>query len=120
MIIATNVLADENPEWDTNPGNTTTDRVFLLSIREVNQYFSSDEARKCSPTVYAKAQGAYTSESIKTASGDAVCWWWLRSPGYSQSRAAYVRSTGSPVCYGYDVRSGHDCVRPALWINLDP
>ena len=129
QIQNTTVSADKNPEYNTNPGNATTDKVFLLSINEVEKYFNSDEARKCAPTAYAKAQGAYTSDSYKTASGAATCWWWLRSPGLSQYSAASVRYDGSVNYRGYDVGSVNyggdyvdgdsDAVRPALWINLD-
>ena len=119
QIQNTTVSADKNPEYNTNPGNATTDKVFLLSINEVEKYFNSDEARKCAPTAYAKAQGAYTSDSYKTASGAATCWWWLRSPGFTQSCAASVRYDGSVNYRGYDVDRAHGAVRPALWINLD-
>ncbi len=119
QIQNTTVSADKNPEYNTNPGNATTDKVFLLSINEVEKYFNSDEARKCAPTAYAKAQGAYTSDSYKTASGAATCWWWLRSPGHNQSYAAYVSYDGSVYYYGIPVNHALDAVRPALWINLD-
>jgi tetratricopeptide (TPR) repeat protein len=119
QIQNTTVSADKNPEYNTNPGNATTDKVFLLSINEVEKYFNSDEARKCAPTAYAKAQGAYTSDIYKTASGAATCWWWLRSPGTGQSLAAYVSNGGSVSCSGYTVNYDFDAVRPALWINLD-
>ena len=119
QIQNTTVSADKNPEYNTNPGNATTDKVFLLSINEVEKYFNSDEARKCAPTAYAKAQGAYTSDSYKTASGAATCWWWLRSPGGAQNRAASVNNGGSVLYHGYAVHNGSGAVRPALWINLD-
>ena len=119
QIQNTTVSADKNPEYNTNPGNATTDKVFLLSINEVEKYFNSDEARKCAPTAYAKAQGAYTSDSYKTASGAATCWWWLRSPGPYQDRAAHVRNDGSVYYSGHPVSDDADAVRPALWINLD-
>lgn len=119
QIQNTTVSADKNPEYNTNPGNATTDKVFLLSINEVEKYFNSDEARKCAPTAYAKAQGAYTSDIYKTASGAATCWWWLRSPGDIQYNPASVNHDGSVYYLGYFVSYAHDAVRPALWINLD-
>lgn len=119
QIQNTTVSADKNPEYNTNPGNATTDKVFLLSINEVEKYFNSDEARKCAPTAYAKAQGAYTSDIYKTASGAATCWWWLRSPGDNQSTAANVYNDGSVDYTGNYVLYVNDAVRPALWINLD-
>ena len=119
QIQNTTVSADKNPEYNTNPGNATTDKVFLLSINEVEKYFNSDEARKCAPTAYAKAQGAYTSDSYKTASGAATCWWWLRSPGLHQNYAANVNTDGSVRYRGNYVSYDNYAVRPALWINLD-
>lgn len=119
QIQNTTVSADKNPEYNTNPGNATTDKVFLLSINEVEKYFNSDEARKCAPTAYAKAQGAYTSDIYKTASGAATCWWWLRSPGCNQFNAASVLIYGSVYYRGSIVYTDNDAVRPALWINLD-
>ena len=121
QIQNTNVSADKNPNYSTNPGNATTDKVFLLSINEVEKYFTNDEARKCAPTAYAKAQGTYTSDNYKTASGEATCWWWLRSPSFDQDRAALVNIDGSVGFDGLAVNYDYDyvCVRPALWINLD-
>ena len=117
-IMQTNVTADKNPERSTNPGNSTKDNVFLLSITEAGKYFSDADARRCAPTAYAIVQGAWTSNSYKTASGEAACWWWLRSPGGTQYYAADVSDGGSVYCGGRYVYRDFVCVRPALWINL--
>lgn len=119
QIQNTTVSADNNPQYSTNPGNATTDKVFLLSINEVEKYFNSDEARKCAPTAYAKAQGASTNDTCKTPSGAATCWWWLRSPGDDQSSAAYVYFGGDVFELGNYVFSGLNAVRPAMWITID-
>ncbi len=116
-VAETSVSADKNPEYDTNPGNNTTDNVFLLSINEVNKYFSSDSARQCAPTDYAIAQGAYANSDYKV-DGKAACVWWLRSPGSNQRIAAFVNLDGAIYCWGNKVSSDNDCVRPALWINV--
>ena len=118
MIADTNVSADNNPEYSTNPGNAMTDKVFLLSIDEVNRYFGSDEARKCVPTAYAIANGAWTSDTY-TKGDAATCWWWLRSPGDAQDCAAGVDGDGSVYYSGSGVINDTGGVRPALWINLD-
>ena len=117
MIPTVTVSADKNPRYGTDPGNATQDKVFLLSITEANKYFSSDEARKCAPTAYAKAQRAYTNNSYKTAAGAATCGWWLRSPGNRQLDAAYVHNVGS-IDGDDGVGVDYIAVRPALWINL--
>ena len=119
QIQNTTVSADNNPQYSTNPGNATTDKVFLLSINEVEKYFNSNEARKCAPTAYAEAQGVWTSDTYKTPSGAATCWWWLRSPGSNQDEAAGVYVDGSVCEYGRNVNHVHGAVRPAMWITID-
>lgn len=117
MIQSTTVTADEKPSYFTSPGNNTTDKIFLLSIKEVNEYFSSDEARKCAPTKYAEAKGVWTS-IIDSAGGKATCQWWLRSPGYNSNLAAYVNYNSSVSSNGDNVSYEGFGVCPALWINL--
>ena len=114
MIPTVTVSADKNPNYSTNPGNATQDQVFLLSITEVNKYFSADGARQCKPTDYADANGAYVN------SDNGNCWWWLRSPGIIQTDAAGVRSDGGGGEIGDHVDDDRNAVRPALWIDLNP
>ena len=110
-IVATTLTNADNPEYGTEGGNNTTDKVFLLSINEAKQYFASDTARKITATAYAKAQGAYTS------SIDAISRWWVRWPGSASPHVAYVTNVGTVGSYVYgDFLSA---VRPALWINLE-
>ena len=116
-ILSSTVTADKNPDYDTSPGNNTTDKVFLLSITEVNSYFDDISSRECQGTVYCYAQGAYKDDNGN-------CWWWLRSPGYSSYKAAAVRSSGFVSSDHLIYRKGgfvsiDNCaVRPALWISL--
>jgi hypothetical protein len=117
MIPTVTVTADKNPTYGTDPGSNTNDKVFLLSITEVNKYFSSDKARICGATDYAEAQGAYTS-TFDSAGGKAACWWWLRSPGNISSLAAYVDPYVDVDGYGNNVNRSNYAVRPALWIDL--
>ena len=113
QIITSKVTADRNPDYSTDPGKDTTDKVFLLSITEANKYFSTDAERQCIPTAYAKAKGCYVNSDKNT------CWWWLRSPGYNSYYTSGVLTVGSVGCHGNHVNTGDDAVRPALWINLD-
>ena len=114
-ILTVTVSADSNPSYRTNPGNATKDQIFLLSITEAEKYFSYGSARECQPTAYAKAQGAWTSSS-GTYAGN--CWWWLRSPGWSQNNAACVSYVVNVYYDGSNVHSSSYAVRPALWIDL--
>ena len=117
-ILDTTVTADRNPSFGTPPGNDVTDKVFLLSITEVNRYFDSDKARKCEPTDYAKAQGVWISSSRFTGGEAAI--WWLRSPGHLSDHAAIVLYDGAVNIEGRGVFNILGGVRPALWIDLEP
>lgn len=112
-IAQTTVTADGNPEYDTDSGNATTDKVFLLSIDEANKYFSSDSARQCKPTVFTLANGVWYE-----GDGELVHYWRLRSPGGAQDYNAVVSDDGSVACYGFRVDDGGGAIRPAMWINL--
>lgn len=110
MIPTVTVSVDKNLEYSTNPGNSTQDQVFLLSITEAIKHFGSGSARKCKPTDYVIANGAYVNNGN--------CWWWLRSPGFDQSSAAFVSNTGSVQEHGEYVNYDYGAVRPALWIDI--
>ncbi len=112
LICDTYLQNPDNPEYGTDGGNDTTDKVFLLSIDEANTYFSDDEAREAKATSHAKYEGAYASENGNS-------WWWLRSPGGNIDLAANVYNGGSVSYYGRNVGSGgKDGVRPAMWANV--
>lgn len=117
-ILTSTVTADKNPSYNTDPGNTTTDKVFLLSITEAEKYFPTDEERKCVPTEYAKANGTHT-DSSHTKGGATTCRWWLRSPGNYQVHAACVDSDSSVRYVGSFVIDVGGCVRPAIWVSID-
>lgn len=110
-IPTTNVEPGINPIFKGNdPGPVTQDKVYILSITEVYQYFETDEDRHCEPTDYAVANGAI--KNVVTGN----CWWWLRCPGYYQYTAAGVFD--SINIRGYDVDGTTDAVRPVIWVDL--
>lgn len=94
--------------------NSTMDRVFLLSEREVSDLIDliNDSATaRCTPTEYAKKNGAYVSEK------NGKCWWWLRSSGASFADAT-VCDSGGVVSHCVVSRSDI-CVRPAMWVSVE-
>lgn len=117
LIRKTTVTADENPYFQTPVGNDTKDKIFCLSIVEVNKYFSSDGLRTSAPTDYAIAQESSASENLFTTEREATCSWWLRTSGNFKVTAAYVKKDGSIADNGTDVRALR-FIRPALWVNL--
>ena len=106
-IVLTQVINEDNPDRNTEGGNDTEDKIFLLSIAEAREYFADDEDRKVHATKYADDNGAFET----TAS-----WWWLRTHGLMYS-AAYVYIDGRVMTDGIGVISEDGGVRPAMIIN---
>jgi len=104
QILITKVEPHKNPKYDTKQGNITNDKIFLLSIKEVNQYLKSNDERCC---------------KLSTKADKGNCSWWLRSSGNDHHYAAYVRAYGSVDVRGYGVGYDNYGVRPALWIDLE-
>ena len=111
-VVESDVPAHYNPNYSTDPGNDTKDKVFLLSVKEVLQYFKTDEERVCMPLPFVKSEGAYVDED------NGACRWWLRSPGSDAYVAAVVDDGGSVFSDGYTVHSYIFVVHSALWVDL--
>ncbi len=108
-MIMTTLINNDNKIYGTNGGKSTTDKVFLLSIDEVEKYYYSNEERKAYSTSYVNSQG---ENSIYTS-------WWLRSSGMYPNFAAIVYSDGEIGFTGRDVNSVKSVVRPAMWISFE-
>lgn len=91
-----------------------SDKVFLLSINEANDYFLSPESRMTSATKTAVANGSYQENGI--------CGWWLRDSGDANRTAARVNKNGEIVTYDSTeggVERRDYSVRPAIWITIN-
>lgn len=110
ILMTTVVNGSDEGYWKTDGGNDTQDKIFLLSYRQAEQYFdvtinnNENIKSRMQPTDYALAHGA------------GKLGWWLRSQGPEQDTAARVYSVGA---LDYDFTSFEECVRPALWVNID-
>ncbi len=122
-IRTTNVANKNNPKYNTEGGNDTSDKVYLLSLDEVknpgyglsSDYNKYNENRRAKNTGYAEGQGAYTSTStVYAGNGE----WWLRSLGHYSDDATLVDSSGHVHRYGISVSDDSVGVRPALHLNL--
>lgn len=115
-----------NPVSGVGEGDGTVDRVYLLSMEELERYFPTDPdaapdaegnpapnaaAAACS-TPYALGRGAFQQEENKNT------WWWLRTTGKDLEHAAYVYSTGLPAVNGGRLASTGGGLRPALRVDL--
>jgi hypothetical protein len=139
-IDLTPISNPDNPEYGTEGGVETEDRVFLLSIDEANRYFSNSSDRIANITMtdediqyilrINKDYWGNNQESLtdyeSTLRSDYLAqskarWWWLRSPGLGGLdglNAAYVYGGGGDVNVVGDYVYIFGGVRPALWLNL--
>ena len=107
MILSLMVNSDKNPKYGTSSGKDTLDKVFLLSVTELNNYFESSKERICYPTKFAK-----TLNNSCFSEGE----WWLRTPGRTLSEAAHIYINGEMFSKYVGESIG---VRPSLWVNTD-
>jgi hypothetical protein len=97
-IQETLIVNSDSAAYGIEGGNDTTDKLFLLSLDEAVQYFTSSAAR--------------TAEFENKPA-----WWWLRSPGIDSNYAANIFTYGNVYDIGIGVNDQDCAVRPALWIK---
>lgn len=102
----------DNTDYNTDGGNDTKDKVFLLSIDEAKAYLPSTVERVCIATKYAESQGSQLESLTRS------CRWWLRSPGSTLYNASFVKLDGFILQLGTPVSVEKRSVRPAMWIEL--
>lgn len=114
LICSTYLTDQRNSKYGTAAGAGTTDKVFALSIDEVQRYLPYTSDRATTATDYCLAR-------LKSIRGYNGVWWWLRSPGSSGNRAAGVyadpQSNGTVDYEGAVVDHAYNGVRPAVWID---
>lgn len=111
QILTTTVAAAPSAIADTEAGNDTEDRIFILSVEEVNRYFTTPDSKQCAPTNYAISNGVFINYDV------AYTDWWLRTLGSEQNSAASVNRGGIINEGGTDVDHTKYAVRPALWVK---
>ena len=93
-------FADSSSSGTQGTNTKSSEKVFLLSVSEVNKYFANDTAKE--------------ANTLAGSTG----YWWLRSPGsYRCYFVARVSSLGYVYAGGYYVYYQFG-LRPAFWINL--
>ena len=117
-IAETTVVNDDNPNHNTDGGNNTTDKIFLLSIAEASNssYFADDASRISTNTAYVVDGGKIGGDMYSAGKGD---WWWLRSPGGDDHSAAGVAGNGDVDNAGVTGDDKDRAVRPAFHLDLN-
>lgn len=113
-IISSEVSGYEsiNHTYDTYAGTDTTDKVFLLGIKEIKKYFDSDNSRQCRGTDYCYKKAGYGNYYARPV------YWWTRSLGYESHYVAFVDDAGQIDSHGKYSDGDKVGVRPVLWIDL--
>ena len=115
-IAETKAITGNNPWFGTNGGVKTDDKIFLLSIEEVVEYFGDSGQLENRPDSVWGMDDRYSAARIASNENGDASWWWLRSPGLDSGSAATVSIVGSVGISG--IKADYDCgVRPALWLN---
>ena len=113
FLVETMLMTPGSSKFQTRGGSPTTDRVFCLSIEELQKYFLCMPERKTTATAHALEEG------VSEFGGGAH--WWSRSPGRYQDNIAYVTPAGNIDLYGINVgRENYMGVRPAMWVSMVP
>ncbi len=103
----------ENPQSHVGAAGETEDRVFLLSIEEVETYLTGElyEYRGTTPTRYAMDRGSTLASNGNT-------WWWLRTSGRDLKSFAEVFSYREIDYMGDPAVNPEQAVRPAVVVDL--
>lgn len=134
--IAETSLVNNDNKWFGAPGGVNTrDKIFLLSIEEVVEYFGDSGMLERGIDPAERVQGfmfdpdilgiygwgihdMYSNARIATNEAGEVLWWWLRSPGMSNHNVAGVFYEGYLLLNNILATSSTGGVRPALWLYI--
>ena len=120
-----------NSAYKVFGGNNTYDKVFELSIDEVELFFAggtinvATKATNYAKTVENAGRNLWVYNYAEDTADDKHFYewadgnssFWLRSPGNSLDTAACVSRGGEIVKYGYSVHSQVYGIRPAMWVS---
>ena len=113
QILSTTVINPENSTYGTSGGDSTEDRVFLLSLADARRFYETDRQRVLDATAYAKANDVFISED------NGRTFWWLRTPGQTRLYATGIKSFGTPDYNGVNVQFPQGAIRPAIYLAMD-
>jgi hypothetical protein len=121
------IITNANPWYPEQSGGVpSNDYIFLLSLEEVCghddiTYFGDSKAnlsRKGSAGNNFWINDGNNNRRKAVFANGTASWWWLRSPGRTSTKSAYVLTDGHVYLTGYYVSAESGGVRPALWLNL--
>lgn len=109
-ICTTAIHTSDSPYTGTPGGNDTEDKIFILSVEEVDQYLSHS-IYLCAPaTLYLRARSC----AVDKYTGNSP--WVLRSPGDEPGYSASVSAGGALITF---LSAEVKAIRPAMWVMLE-
>lgn len=108
MIVATTLINNDNPAWDTIGGNDTVDNVFILSLDEIAKYFTFN---------YEDAKGRnydYVSEDLYSVGTDA-CYIYDSDKEFYRYEESYYRTVSNKCPYSNKLST--DIIQPLFWVR---
>ena len=116
-ILETKVTNNHNHWFNTKGGNSTNDKIFILSLGEVVKYFGDSGQLSNRPVDARRIKDDFNSSRIVKDLDDIDTWWWLRTPGFYALNAVYINISGWIYIDGNNVNLYGGGIRPALWLN---
>ena len=93
-IIDTSVVSGHGSDESTN--FTTTDKIYLLSLKEAGINYSRDSARSNTRVMDYYSANNNVADKIKYDSSNDATYWWLRTPSSNSSNYFYtISNTGN-------------------------
>ncbi len=107
---ASKAFSEEETEviLDSSLDESISDKLFILSADEAEEYLSYASWRVAIPTDTARANGVRVQKN--------ACWWWLRDSGGFSASASYVGFDGE-IGSGFAVDYDKVAVRPVMWVE---
>ena len=126
-IRETYVITNNNP-WYFEEGNymsmgyggyNTYDRIFVLSVEEILQYFGDSGQYENPPGGGIRwISDEYNEARIGRNLEGEPLWWWTRTPGRYRRLIAGIDVTGIIYVGGMNAINCGGGTRPAMWISL--
>lgn len=127
-ILTTTIENPDNPDSGVDGGNDTEDRLFLLSVYEVEEYYEREAFREAGLSI--KAHNSAKEYNPDGYIGGLSSSWWTRTPGEDEFGFICVNGGGEfetrPTGLASDLYTSGIVVaddkngagvRPAMWIQ---
>ena len=114
LILLSELTNPDTAFQHTDGGADTQDKVFILSCEEAEKYLVGRNYAVGLPSPYVTGLGIYTDDE-----GSGACWYWLRTPGSSQSNAAKMNYDGTVNYTGAMIHFTKYGVRPCIRVSIE-